>query len=85
VVTGYPVHKMRQVDARIDETWAYLSRNGLTMPAPEENGRAGYLVLTEAGQEAAASSDAFERFRAAKGNFPRLRFIRASRIRSGLR
>jgi uncharacterized protein (TIGR02391 family) len=67
---GYPAHKQRQVDQLINESWAYLAREGLTMPAPEENGRAGWMVLTRAGEEASKSHDSFKRLRAAK-EFPK--------------
>jgi len=68
--TNYPYHKKAQVEALVNEAWGCLHGDGLIMPAPDSNGRNGYWVFTKAGEEAAQSSDAFERVRAAK-TFPK--------------
>lgn len=43
---AYPFHKRAQIDALLGETWERLHRDGLIMPAPDQNGRNGYIVLT---------------------------------------
>jgi uncharacterized protein (TIGR02391 family) len=67
---GYPYHQQAAVEALINEAWNCLRRDLLIMPAPGENGRNGYMVLTRAGEEAASSDDAMVRIRAAKA-FPK--------------
>ena len=49
---GYPYHKKHQIEALLGETWECLRRDGLIMPAPDQNGRNGYMVLTRAGRAA---------------------------------
>jgi uncharacterized protein (TIGR02391 family) len=63
---GYPFQHRAAVDALVNETWNCLQRDALIGAAPGLNGRNGWMVLTRAGEEAAASTDAFERVRAAK-------------------
>ena len=69
-LAGYPFHKKAAVNSLVSEAWGCLGRDLLIMPAPDINGRNGYMVLTKAGEEAAESNDAFERVRAAKA-FPK--------------
>jgi uncharacterized protein (TIGR02391 family) len=66
---AYPSNKMRQVTALLGEAWEGLRRDGLIMPAPEENARAGYMVLTKAGASIASKED-FVRFHATRA-FPK--------------
>jgi hypothetical protein len=35
---AYPNHKQSQVDALVNETWEYLRREGMILPAPDING-----------------------------------------------
>src|SRR4051794_15888245 len=49
---GYPYHKKHQIEAHLGETWECLRRDGLIMPAPDQNGRNGYMVLTKTGHAA---------------------------------
>jgi uncharacterized protein (TIGR02391 family) len=67
---GYPFHKKAAVNSLVREAWECLRRDSLIMPAPDINGRNGYMVFTRTGEVAATSSDAFERVRAAKA-FPK--------------
>jgi uncharacterized protein (TIGR02391 family) len=67
---GYPFHKKAEVEALVNETWNLLRNDGLIAPAPGINGVNGLMVLTRAGEEASASSKAFDRVRAAK-SFPK--------------
>jgi uncharacterized protein (TIGR02391 family) len=54
----------------VQETLDTLQRDGFIGSAPGQNGRNGYRVVTRAGEEAAASDEAFERIRAAR-SFPK--------------
>jgi uncharacterized protein (TIGR02391 family) len=66
---AYPFHKMAKVDALLGETWELLRREGLIMPAPDINGRNGYMVLTKDGASISSKMD-LARFRAARA-FPK--------------
>jgi uncharacterized protein (TIGR02391 family) len=66
---AYPFHKRAQIDALLGETWERLRRDGLIMPAPDQNGRNGYMVLTRDGASVSSKED-FARFRAARA-FPK--------------
>jgi hypothetical protein len=66
----YPFHQKNKVTAHVNEAWNCLRADGLVGPAPDINGRNGWLVLTRAGEEASASTQAYERVRAAKA-FPK--------------
>jgi hypothetical protein len=63
---GYPFHKKAEVEALVNES----AHRGFIAPAPGINGVNGLMVLTRAGEEASASSKAFDRVRAAK-SFPK--------------
>ena len=67
---GYPHHKQRQVDAVLNETWEYLRRAGMILPAPDINGQHGWMVLSRDGEAAIESSDAFDRIRTVR-SFPK--------------
>ena len=43
---AYPYHKKAQVTALLGEAWEKLRRDGFIMPAADQNGRNGYMVLT---------------------------------------
>lgn len=62
---GYPYHKKQQVEAHLGEAWECLRRDRLIMPAPDQNGRNGYMVLTRTGL-AALEEGGFESLRAAQ-------------------
>ncbi len=62
---GYPYHKKHQIEALLGEAWECLRRDGLIMPAPDQNGRNGYMVLTKAGR-AALEEGGLERVRAVR-------------------
>src|ERR1700676_1661939 len=64
-----PYHKRAKIDALLGETWESLRRDGLMMPAPDQNGRNGYMVLTKDGAGVSSKED-FARFRAARA-FPK--------------
>ncbi|WP_316173833.1 MULTISPECIES: TIGR02391 family protein [unclassified Bradyrhizobium] len=66
---AYPYHKKPRIDVLLGETWELLRREGLIMPAPDQNGRNGYMVLTKEGV-AISSKEDFARFRAARA-FPK--------------
>jgi uncharacterized protein (TIGR02391 family) len=66
---GYPYHTKARVEALLNETWAYLSREGYIMPAPDTNGRNGWMVLTSDGESVGSKED-FARIRAAR-EFPK--------------
>jgi hypothetical protein len=66
---GYPYHTKHRVEALLNETWAYLSREGYIMPAPDTNGRNGWMVLTSDGESVGSQED-FDRVRAARA-FPK--------------
>src|SRR5262249_39748103 len=66
----YPIQTKNEVERLVQETLDTLQRDGFIGSAPGENGRNGYRVVTRAGEEAAASDEAFERIRAAKA-FPK--------------
>jgi uncharacterized protein (TIGR02391 family) len=57
------------VEALLNETWAYLSREGYIMPAPDTNGRNGWMVLTSDGERVGSQED-FDRVRVARA-FPK--------------
>jgi uncharacterized protein (TIGR02391 family) len=66
---AYPYHKKPQINALLGEAWEKLRRDGLIMPAPDQNGRNGYMVLTKDGASISSNED-FERLRAARA-FPK--------------
>jgi uncharacterized protein (TIGR02391 family) len=66
---AYPFHKKHQVEGLLNESWECLRRDGLIMPAPDQNGRNGYMVLTRDGASIASKED-FDRIRAARA-FPK--------------
>ena len=66
---GYPYHTKAKVQALLTETWEYLRREGYVMPAPDTNGRNGWMVLTTDGESVDSQED-FERLRAARA-FPK--------------
>lgn len=66
---AYPYHKKPRVTSLLGEAWEALRRDGLIMPAPDQNGRNGYMVLTMDGASIASKED-FARFRAARA-FPK--------------
>jgi uncharacterized protein (TIGR02391 family) len=66
---GYPYHTKARVETLLNETWAYLSREGYIMPAPDTNGRNGWMVLTSDGESVGSKED-FDRIRAAR-EFPK--------------
>jgi uncharacterized protein (TIGR02391 family) len=65
----YPHNRKQQVEAIISEAWNWLRTNSLIAPAPDMNGRNGWMIITRSGQEIIDDED-FERFRAAK-TFPK--------------
>jgi uncharacterized protein (TIGR02391 family) len=66
---GYPYHTKAKVQALLTETWEYLRREGYIIPAPDTNGRNGWMVLTTDG-EGVVSHEDFDRIRAARA-FPK--------------
>ena len=66
---AYPFHKKQQVTSHVNEALEILRRDGLIMPAPDQNGRNGYMVLTRDGASISSKED-FARFRAAR-SFPK--------------
>lgn len=66
---SYPHDKKGHVQALLNETWEYLRREGFIMPAPDNNGRNGYMVLTKDGDSIASDED-FDRIRALRA-FPK--------------
>ncbi len=66
---AYPHHKKPQINALLGEAWEKLRRDGLIMPAPDQNGRNGYMVLTKDGASGSSKED-FIRFQAARA-FPK--------------
>lgn len=66
----YPYHKQRQVEALLNETWEYLRRIGMILPAPDINGQHGWMVLSRDGEAAIRSADGFDRIRALQ-SFPK--------------
>lgn len=66
---GCPYHTKARVEALLNETWAYLTREGYIMPAPDTNGRNGWMVLTSDGESVGSKLD-FDRIRAAR-EFPK--------------
>jgi hypothetical protein len=62
---AYPFHKRAKIDALLGETWERLRRDGLIMPAPDQNGRNGYMVLTKDGASVSSKED-FARFHATR-------------------
>ncbi len=67
---AYPYHKQRQVDALVNETFEYLRRNGLILPAPDVNGAHGWMVLSRGGQAALEAPDGVDQIRALR-SFPK--------------
>jgi hypothetical protein len=65
----YPHNRKHQVEAAISEAWNWLRTNSLIAPAPDMNGRNGWMIITRSGQEI-IDDEGFERFRAAK-TFPK--------------
>jgi hypothetical protein len=66
---AYPYHKKSQIEALLNETWEFLRRDGLIMPAPDTNGRNGWMVLTKDGDSISSDND-FDRIRAVRA-FPK--------------
>jgi uncharacterized protein (TIGR02391 family) len=66
---AYPYHKKHQVEHLLNEAWECLRRDGLIMPAADQNGRNGYMVLTRDGASIGSKED-FDRIRAARA-FPK--------------
>ena len=66
---AYPYHKKAQVTALLGEAWEKLRRDGFIMPAADQNGRNGYMVLTRDGASISSKED-FERFHVARA-FPK--------------
>ena len=62
---GYPYHKKNQIEGLLGEAWECVRRDGLIMPAPDQNGRNGYMVLTKAGR-AAVEDGGFESIKATR-------------------
>jgi uncharacterized protein (TIGR02391 family) len=65
----YPFPRKQQVEATISEAWNWLRTNSLIVPAPDMNGRNGWMIITRAGQDI-IDDESFERFRAARA-FPK--------------
>lgn len=59
----YPHHKRNQVDALLNETWELLRREGYIIPAPDINGRNGWMMFTKDGGSVGSPED-FDRVRA---------------------
>jgi uncharacterized protein (TIGR02391 family) len=66
---SYPYEKKQQIDSLLGEAWECLRRDRLIMPAPDQNGRNGYMVLTKEGESIGSQED-FARMRAAR-EFPK--------------
>lgn len=66
---GYPYNTKLRVLALLHETWEYLRREGYIMPAPDTNGRNGWMVLTSRGESVNCDED-FEHHRTARA-FPK--------------
>ena len=67
---SYPYHQKAAVEALVNEAWNLLRTDGLVASAPGINGQNGWLVLTGAGEQVSASTEAYGRVRALKA-FPK--------------
>jgi len=66
---GYPSHRRNQVQFVLSEAWSWLRANTLVVPASDENGRNGWMVLSRRGTSMATAAD-FQKFREAAA-FPK--------------
>jgi len=53
----YPVDKQPRVDLLVSAGWEWLRNNGLIAPAPGNNGRNGWMVVTDRGMEISCEQD----------------------------
>ena len=60
----YPNHRRHEVEIALGEAWNWLRVHNLIIPAPGDNGRIGWTVLTRRGA-AIADGQGFQRFREA--------------------
>jgi len=67
---SYPYQQKAAVEALVNEAWNFLRMDGLVASAPGINGQNGWLVLTRAGEQVSASTEAYGRVRALKA-FPK--------------
>ena len=65
----YPPHRRDDVEVAFMEAWAWLTVNMLVIPAPGENGKNGWRVLSRRGRQLRTEED-FTKFQAAAA-FPR--------------
>ena len=69
VGSWYPPQRMDEVEVALMEAWAWLTVNMLVIPAPGDNGKNGFRVLSRRARQLKTEED-FARFQAAAA-FPR--------------
>jgi uncharacterized protein (TIGR02391 family) len=67
---AYPRHRQYLVDALVNEAWEYLRREGMILPAPDINGKNGWMVLSGDGEAALKAPNGFDRLQALR-SFPK--------------
>lgn len=65
----YPPNRQREIELAINEGWNWLLRTGLLVPAPGQNGRSGFAILSRRA-EAIADEAGFIAFKGATA-FPK--------------
>ena len=65
----YPPHRQDEIDVALMEAWAWLKVNMLVIPAPGDNGKIGWHVLSRRARRLRTEAD-FAKFQAAAA-FPR--------------
>ncbi len=70
-VSAYPPARETEVQTALSEAWQWLTINMLIVPAPDMNGRSGFMVFSRRGKRLAeGTDDDYVRFRAAAA-FPK--------------
>jgi len=54
---GYPFHNRQQIESLLAQTWSWMERNGLIARAPEMNGRNGWMIFTQQGEQVSDTQD----------------------------
>jgi uncharacterized protein (TIGR02391 family) len=67
--TGFDQRRQNEVDIALSEAWNWLQINSLIVPAPEPNGRNGWMVISRRGAAIKTEED-FRRFQQAAA-FPK--------------